>query len=123
MTGRLLTLALATLLTTPRLLPELPGRLTPTATVVMAQTTPSLTPAPVAQGSPATAGPSAPAPGAQNSRYVESDPITFDDHAGWVRMFDGSTLTGWDGPTDLWRVENGVIVVDRSSTHRRARPT
>jgi len=26
-------------------------------------------------------------------------------------MFDGATLKGWDGPTDLWRVDNGTIVV------------
>jgi hypothetical protein len=26
-------------------------------------------------------------------------------------MFDGVSLKGWDGPTDLWRVENGNIVV------------
>lgn len=58
---------------------------------------------------PPAAGASA--QGGGGSRYVEPDPITFDDHAGWVQMFDGTSLTGWDGPTDLWRVEDGVIVV------------
>ena len=26
-------------------------------------------------------------------------------------MFDGKTLNGWDGPMDLWHVEDGAIVV------------
>lgn len=44
-------------------------------------------------------------------RYVPADPIDFNDHAGWTSMFDGKTLKGWDGPTDLWKVEDGAIVV------------
>jgi hypothetical protein len=46
------------------------------------------------------------------SRYVEPDPIDFNDHVGWIQIFDGASLKGWDGPTDLWRVENGNIVVE-----------
>src|SRR5881396_771799 len=45
------------------------------------------------------------------SRYIDPAPINFNDHEGWIQMFDGSTLKGWDGPTDLWHVENGAIVV------------
>src|SRR6476620_2729134 len=33
-----------------------------------------------------------------------------DDMAGFVPIFDGKTLTGWDGDTRFWRVENGEIV-------------
>ena len=44
-------------------------------------------------------------------RYIDAAPIDFNDHAGWLQLFDGTTLNGWDGPTDLWRVENGNIVV------------
>ena len=44
-------------------------------------------------------------------RYVEPAPIDFQEHAGWTQMFDGVSLKGWDGPTDLWHVENGNIVV------------
>lgn len=29
---------------------------------------------------------------------------------GWVSLFDGKSLDGWRGNTDLWRVENGVII-------------
>jgi hypothetical protein len=49
-----------------------------------------------------TAGP--PAPG---GIYPQTEP---DDNAGFVPIFDGKTLNGWDGDTRYWRVENGEIV-------------
>src|SRR4029079_3741768 len=49
--------------------------------------------------------------GAGGGRYIDPSPIDFNDHSGWVQMFDGATLKGWDGPLDLWKVENGTIVV------------
>ena len=33
-----------------------------------------------------------------------------DDAEGFVHIFDGKTLTGWDGDTRYWRAENGEIV-------------
>jgi hypothetical protein len=33
-----------------------------------------------------------------------------DDMEGFVSIFDGKTLNGWDGDTRFWRVENGEIV-------------
>jgi catechol 2,3-dioxygenase-like lactoylglutathione lyase family enzyme len=51
-------------------------------------------------------------PGGQGGgRYIDASPIDFNDHTGWIQMFDGATLRGWDGPIDLWHVENGIIVV------------
>jgi len=44
------------------------------------------------------------------SRYREPDPIAFDDHAGFVSIFDGQTLKDRVGDSAIWRVENGVIV-------------
>ena len=29
--------------------------------------------------------------------------------AGWVSLFDGATLTGWDGRSDVWKVDAGAI--------------
>src|SRR5206468_1608892 len=49
--------------------------------------------------------------GGGGSRYVDAEAINYSDHAGWTRMFDGATLNGWDGPTDLWHVEDSTIVV------------
>ena len=37
-------------------------------------------------------------------------PLPFDDHPGFVSIFDGSTLKGWDGDTKFWRVVGGAIV-------------
>jgi hypothetical protein len=51
------------------------------------------------------------------SRFTQPDPIAFDDHAGWTSLFDGSTLNGWDGSPDVWRVENGAIVGESSPQH------
>src|SRR5579871_4480752 len=47
----------------------------------------------------------------RGGRYVDPAPINFNEHSGWTRMFDGTSLKGWDGPADLWHVENGSIVV------------
>ncbi len=33
----------------------------------------------------------------------------FDDNAGFVSIFDGKTLHGWDGDPVYWRVENGIL--------------
>ena len=29
---------------------------------------------------------------------------------GFVQLFDGKTMNGWEGDTNLWRIENGCIV-------------
>ncbi len=55
-----------------------------------------------------------PARAAKPSGFAEPEPIDFEDHSGWVSMFDGKTLNGWDGDKRYWRVENGAIVVESS---------
>jgi hypothetical protein len=50
-------------------------------------------------------------------RYVDPTPIDFQEHAGWEPMFDGMSLQGWDGPTDVWRVENGEIVAQSTAAN------
>ncbi len=47
--------------------------------------------------------------GAGGGGFRQPDPIDFADHAGWVSMFDGATLKGWDGDTSYWSVQNGAI--------------
>ncbi len=51
------------------------------------------------------------------SRFVQPDPIDFNDHDGWTQIFDGKTLNGWDGPPDVWHVEDGAIVGESSPEH------
>jgi hypothetical protein len=48
-----------------------------------------------------------PPPGKAGGVFPATEP---DDTAGFVPIFDGKTLNGWDGDTTFWRVENGEIV-------------
>lgn len=52
-----------------------------------------------------------------NFHFVQPDPINFDDHVGWTQIFDGKSLSGWDGDTDVWHVEDGSIVGESSPEH------
>lgn len=57
------------------------------------------------------------APAATGSRFVQPEPIDFNDHTGWTQIFDGKSLTGWDGPSEVWHVEDGAIVGVSSDQH------
>jgi hypothetical protein len=35
--------------------------------------------------------------------------LNFDDHSGFTQIFDGKSLTGWDGSSDIWSVQDGAI--------------
>jgi hypothetical protein len=48
--------------------------------------------------------------GQRNGVFIEPDPIDFSDHTGYISLFDGNALTGWDGQPGVWRVEGGAIV-------------
>jgi hypothetical protein len=48
---------------------------------------------------------------------VQPEPIDFDDHDGWTQIFDGKTLNGWDGASEVWHVEDGAIVGESSEEH------
>jgi len=84
------------------------------ATAALARRTNSL---PARQASQATsasaAAPPSATPGRGRGNFREPDPIDFDDHTGYTDMFDGTTLKGWDGNTDIWRVVDGAIVGER----------
>ena len=43
-------------------------------------------------------------------RFTEPSPLDFNDHDGYISLFDGVSLKGWDGNPKFWRVENGAIV-------------
>jgi 3-keto-disaccharide hydrolase len=51
-----------------------------------------------------------PARGRGGMNFTEPSPYDFNDHQGYVSMFDGKSLDGWDGNPKFWRVENGAIV-------------
>jgi hypothetical protein len=37
-------------------------------------------------------------------------PLPFDNHDGFTQIFDGTSLTGWDGDPAFWRADAGAIV-------------
>ena len=46
----------------------------------------------------------------RNYGFYEPEPLDFNDHTGYVEIFDGKSLKDWEGDPDTWRVENGAIV-------------
>jgi len=52
----------------------------------------------------------APAPAGGRMAFTEPAPLDFNDHDGYVPLFDGASLKGWDGNPKFWRVEAGAIV-------------
>jgi len=45
-----------------------------------------------------------------NVAFTQPEPLNFAWHEGYVPLFDGVSLKGWDGNPKFWRVENGAIV-------------
>jgi len=43
-------------------------------------------------------------------QFTEPAPLDFNDHEGYVSLFDGKSLDGWDGNAKFWRVEDGALV-------------
>lgn len=48
--------------------------------------------------------------GKRNGVFAEPEAMDFADHAGYVSLFDGKTLKGWDGRSGVWSVQDGAIV-------------
>jgi Domain of Unknown Function (DUF1080) len=48
--------------------------------------------------------------GQRNGAFSEPDPRDFADHTGFIPLFDGRTLTDWDGQPGVWSVQDGAIV-------------
>ena len=49
--------------------------------------------------------------------FTEPSPLDFNDHRGYVPLFDGASLKGWDGNPRFWRVEDGAIVGESTPTN------
>jgi hypothetical protein len=49
--------------------------------------------------------------------FTEPSPMDFNDHEGYVPLFDGTSLKGWDGNPKFWRVEDGAIVGESTPTN------
>ena len=61
------------------------------------------------QGAPTRGQPPA-SQGGRGGGFTEPSPMDVNDHEGYVSLFDGVSLKGWDGNPKFWRVEDGAIV-------------
>lgn len=58
-----------------------------------------------------------PAAPARPSHFVQPEPINFEDHEGWTQIFDGKSMKDWDGPPEVWHVEDGSLVGESTDAH------
>ena len=56
-------------------------------------------------------------PVVQPINFRQPEPLDFDDHVGYARIFDGASLKDWDGDPSFWHVENGAIVGVSTKEH------
>jgi len=42
--------------------------------------------------------------------------VPYTDYSGYTSLWDGRTLNGWDGETDVWSIDNGAIHADTTKT-------
>jgi hypothetical protein len=61
---------------------------------------------------PPAGTPQAPGRGRGGGGCRQPDPVDFNDHPGWISMFDGTTLNGWDGDKSYWKVVDGAIFTE-----------
>src|ERR1041385_1912609 len=59
------------------------------------------------------AGTSAPQGGGRGGGFARGgQPFDYADNEGWVSLFDGQSLNGWDGDSRFWSVKDGSIYVE-----------
>jgi hypothetical protein len=74
---------------------------------------------------PASSQPPAGGPGGASGRgrggggggFTHAAKEDFNDHDGFVSLFDGKTLAGWDGDPNLWSVRDGSIYINPTCEH------
>ena len=42
--------------------------------------------------------------------------VPYSDYTGYTNLWDGRTLNGWDGESDVWSIDNGAIHADTTKT-------
>jgi hypothetical protein len=56
--------------------------------------------------------------GQVNGGFPQPAPLDFADHTGFVSLFNGKNLIGWDGEPGVWNVQDGAIVGTSTPEHR-----
>ena len=56
--------------------------------------------------------------GQVNGVFPQPAPLDFSDHTGFVSLFNGKNLDGWDGEPGVWSVQDGAIVGTSTLEHR-----
>ena len=56
--------------------------------------------------------------GLQQAQTPPRSPVPPLEETGFQSIFDGKTLSGWDGDPDFWRVEDGAIVGQSTQEHQ-----
>jgi 3-keto-disaccharide hydrolase len=81
------------------------------ALFLLAPFTPSQQPVPQT-GQPSATPPGPQATGRGGGFGRGGQPFDYSDNEGWMSLFDGQTLNGWDGDTRYWGVKDGSIYVE-----------
>jgi hypothetical protein len=50
-------------------------------------------------------------------------PAPFEEHEGFQQIFDGTSMTGWDGDPTYWRVDGGSLVGETTAEKKLERNT
>src|SRR5215471_869741 len=48
-------------------------------------------------------------PGGRGGGFTQPVPSDWNQHEGWVQIFDGKTLNSWNCDPNVWSVEDGAI--------------
>ena len=60
------------------------------------------------QGAPPAAG--------RGGVFAPITDVAYVDYSGYTSLWDGRTLNGWDGESDVWSIDNGMIHADTTKT-------
>jgi hypothetical protein len=74
---------------------------------------------PPAQGAPPatqTGGAPGGQPGGGRGGAPPPPFVPYDDYTGYTKLWDGATLTNWDGETDVWSIVDGTLHADTTKT-------
>lgn len=82
------------------------------AALASSQQTASQTGQPPAAGAQNATGAAGPQGAGRGGGGRGAQPFDYSENDGWISLFDGQTLNGWDGDTRFWSVKDGAIYVE-----------